>query len=66
MQVRSFAKDATSGDLDTVLWKWGKTPPAHLIPIDDEDASVERACRSGRGGMTRPQPGSATRSNRCW
>jgi RES domain-containing protein len=36
MQVRSFAKGATSGDLDMVLWKWGATPPAQLILIDDE------------------------------
>lgn len=36
MQVRSFAKGATSGDLNMVLWRWGKTPPAQLIPIDDE------------------------------
>ena len=36
MHVRSFARGATRADFNLVLWKWGKTPPAQLIPIDDE------------------------------
>ena len=34
--VRSFAPGAAGGDLNLVLWRWGKTPPARLTLIDDE------------------------------
>jgi RES domain-containing protein len=34
--VRSFAAGSTPDDLNLVLWKWGDSPPARLIPIDDE------------------------------
>ncbi|HET6605047.1 MAG TPA: RES domain-containing protein [Rhodopila sp.] len=34
--VRSFAPGASGQDLNLVLWRWGNTPPARLILIDDE------------------------------
>ena len=34
--VRSFAPGASESDLNLVLWRWGETPPARLILIDDE------------------------------
>jgi RES domain-containing protein len=34
--VRSFAPGATGGDLNLVLWRWGRTELARLTLIDDE------------------------------
>jgi RES domain-containing protein len=34
--VRSFAKGATSGDLNMVLWRWSASAPCRLELIDDE------------------------------
>ena len=34
--VRSFAKGNGPGDMNLVLWKWGKTAPSRLELIDDE------------------------------
>jgi len=36
MLVRSFAKGATSGDLNLVLWRWSASAPSKLELIDDE------------------------------
>ena len=36
MQVQSFAKGAAAGDLNIVLWKWGRALPARLVLNDDE------------------------------
>lgn len=35
--VRSFAPGATADNLNLVLWRWGASPPARLILIDDEN-----------------------------
>jgi RES domain-containing protein len=35
--VRSFAKGASAGDMNLVLWKWGTNAPSHLELVDDED-----------------------------
>lgn len=37
LRVRSFAKGSNRGDVNLVLWKWGRTAPARLELIDDED-----------------------------
>lgn len=34
--VRSFAPGTTETDLNLVLWRWGREPPARLTVIDDE------------------------------
>jgi RES domain-containing protein len=34
--VPSFAKGAMTGDLNLVLWRWGKAAPSRLELIDDE------------------------------
>lgn len=34
--VRSFAKGATRGDLNLVLWRWHASAPSRLELIDDE------------------------------
>lgn len=36
MLVRSFARGATQGDANLVLWKWGDVPPSEIILIDDD------------------------------
>lgn len=35
--ARSFAKGSDPGDMNLVLWKWGKSAPSRLELIDDED-----------------------------
>jgi RES domain-containing protein len=40
MQVRSFAKGASSTDLNMVLWSWSDMPPTLLRVVDDEGRLV--------------------------
>jgi RES domain-containing protein len=37
MLVPSFAKGASPGDINLVLWRWGPTPPDKLALNDDEN-----------------------------
>lgn len=37
MRVRSFAIGAGADDVNLVIWRWGISPPARVVLIDDED-----------------------------
>ena len=36
MRVRSFAIGAGADDVNLVIWRWGISPPARVVLIDDE------------------------------
>jgi len=50
--VRSFAPGASDDDLNLVLWRWSKTPPARLSVIDDENRPT--TLKSAESGFIHP------------